>query len=151
MKQEAKGRKWILALLLALVLGLGSGVGVGVLSGGDPAAARTIGESLGTDAAQGQAAEMVTASDLAGSSTGSTAAAKDFPPRTTTKTVVVTTTVKAPPVAVGGTGSGGGTDSYGSQGMIPGGSGYMVICRDGTVSSSGGKQGACSWHGGVGG
>ncbi len=27
--------------------------------------------------------------------------------------------------------------------------GYMVICNDGTVSYSGGKRGACSWHGGV--
>lgn len=27
--------------------------------------------------------------------------------------------------------------------------GSMVICKDGTVSYAGGKQGACSWHGGV--
>lgn len=30
-----------------------------------------------------------------------------------------------------------------------GGSGYTVICRDGWVSQSGGKQGACSSHGGI--
>lgn len=30
-----------------------------------------------------------------------------------------------------------------------GGSGYRVRCNDGTVSQSGGKQGACSHHGGV--
>ena len=27
---------------------------------------------------------------------------------------------------------------------------YSVMCADGTVSSAGGRQGACSWHGGVG-
>lgn len=30
-----------------------------------------------------------------------------------------------------------------------GGSGSFVICEDGTTSSAGGQQGACSWHGGV--
>lgn len=30
-----------------------------------------------------------------------------------------------------------------------GGSGYNVTCADGWVSSSGGKQGACSHHGGI--
>jgi len=30
-----------------------------------------------------------------------------------------------------------------------GGSGYSVMCRDGWVSNSGGKQGACSSHGGI--
>lgn len=29
------------------------------------------------------------------------------------------------------------------------GSGYAVMCADGSSSSAGGKQGACSWHGGV--
>lgn len=29
------------------------------------------------------------------------------------------------------------------------GTGYMVICKDGWVSYSGGKQGACSHHGGI--
>lgn len=29
------------------------------------------------------------------------------------------------------------------------GGGYTVQCNDGTFSNSGGKQGACSWHGGV--
>jgi len=28
--------------------------------------------------------------------------------------------------------------------------GYTVTCADGTLSNAGGKQGACSWHGGVG-
>lgn len=28
-------------------------------------------------------------------------------------------------------------------------SGYATICGDGTLSHAGGKQGACSWHGGV--
>jgi hypothetical protein len=32
---------------------------------------------------------------------------------------------------------------------IPGGEGYAVYCEDGTISYSGGIQGACSWHGGV--
>lgn len=27
--------------------------------------------------------------------------------------------------------------------------GYTVVCRDGTISSAGGIQGACSYHGGV--
>ena len=30
-----------------------------------------------------------------------------------------------------------------------GGSGYPVRCADGWISNSGGKQGACSWHGGI--
>jgi hypothetical protein len=29
------------------------------------------------------------------------------------------------------------------------GGGYATLCNDGTTSMSGGKQGACSWHGGV--
>lgn len=33
--------------------------------------------------------------------------------------------------------------------VIPGGTGYAVVCRDGSISNSGGKQGACSYHGGV--
>lgn len=45
--------------------------------------------------------------------------------------------------AGGGTGS-DVSDSYGSAG-----SGYTVQCNDGSFSSSGGKRGACSWHGGV--
>lgn len=36
------------------------------------------------------------------------------------------------------------SDSNGS-----GGSGYQVTCADGWVSNSGGRQGACSHHGGV--
>ncbi|MDQ0691591.1 hypothetical protein QF047_002551 [Arthrobacter sp. W4I7] len=39
-------------------------------------------------------------------------------------------------------GSGGGPSGSGS-------SGYTAMCNDGTVSQSGGKRGACSWHGGV--
>lgn len=27
--------------------------------------------------------------------------------------------------------------------------GFTVFCKDGTISNAGGKQGACSWHGGV--
>ena len=38
----------------------------------------------------------------------------------------------------------GGTTSSGSSG-----GGYPVICNDGTTSNAGGKQGACSWHGGT--
>jgi hypothetical protein len=30
------------------------------------------------------------------------------------------------------------------------GAGYSVMCADGTLSNSGGRRGACSWHGGVG-
>jgi hypothetical protein len=30
------------------------------------------------------------------------------------------------------------------------GSGYSVVCSDGSVSHSGGRQGACSYHGGIG-
>lgn len=41
--------------------------------------------------------------------------------------------------------SNGYTQDYGS------GNGYTVVCADGTVSDSGGIQGACSHHGGVGG
>ncbi len=41
-------------------------------------------------------------------------------------------------------GSGGYTENYGN------GNGYTVVCADGTVSDSGGIQGACSHHGGVG-
>ncbi len=43
--------------------------------------------------------------------------------------------------------------SVASSGAGPGSSsqrsGRIVICKDGWVSYSGGKQGACSWHGGV--
>jgi hypothetical protein len=39
----------------------------------------------------------------------------------------------------------GYTEDYGS------GNGYTVVCADGTLSDSGGVQGACSHHGGVGG
>jgi hypothetical protein len=31
----------------------------------------------------------------------------------------------------------------------PTASAYDVVCKDGTISHAGGKQGACSWHGGV--
>lgn len=34
-------------------------------------------------------------------------------------------------------------------GVIGPGNGYPVICNDGSISNSGGIQGACSWHGGV--
>jgi hypothetical protein len=51
-------------------------------------------------------------------------------------------------VTSGGYGNGGGssgaTQDYGS------GNGYPVTCADGTLSDSGGIQGACSHHGGVG-
>ena len=42
-----------------------------------------------------------------------------------------------------------GGSSSGTTGGWSGGGG-TVICSDGWVSHSGGKQGACSWHGGVG-
>lgn len=41
-------------------------------------------------------------------------------------------------------GAGSGYSSGGSSG-----SGYSTMCNDGTLSQSGGKRGACSWHGGV--
>jgi hypothetical protein len=34
--------------------------------------------------------------------------------------------------------------------QLPPGNGYTVTCADGTTSSSGGLQGACSYHGGIG-
>lgn len=37
--------------------------------------------------------------------------------------------------------------NYGGNSSPSGG--YPVICSDGSMSSSGGKQGACSWHGGL--
>lgn len=43
--------------------------------------------------------------------------------------------------------SSSGSGGYTSGGSF--GSGYSVMCNDGTVSKSGGKSGACSWHGGV--
>lgn len=39
-----------------------------------------------------------------------------------------------------------GSGEFGSFDRSPG---SIVICNDGTVSHSGGKRGACSWHGGV--
>lgn len=36
-----------------------------------------------------------------------------------------------------------------SSGENPASGGSRVVCKDGWVSYSGGKQGACSWHGGV--
>jgi hypothetical protein len=51
----------------------------------------------------------------------------------------------------------GTADSYGTSGSSSGatedygtGNGYSVVCADGTLSDSGGIQGACSHHGGVG-
>lgn len=35
------------------------------------------------------------------------------------------------------------------NGSTTGGNGYYVTCNDGWISGSGGKQGACSHHGGV--
>jgi hypothetical protein len=48
----------------------------------------------------------------------------------------------------------GGSDSSGSSGYAPAptigsGNSYAVTCADGTISDSGGIQGACSYHGGV--
>lgn len=43
-------------------------------------------------------------------------------------------------------GVGGGGGNYAPPAT---GGGYTVQCNDGTFSNSGGKQGACSWHGGV--
>jgi hypothetical protein len=36
----------------------------------------------------------------------------------------------------------------GGYGVTSGGNGYVVVCRDGWISHSGGIQGACSSHGG---
>jgi hypothetical protein len=51
---------------------------------------------------------------------------------------------KSTPLHFADGGGGSGTSSgYGT------GNGYAVICADGTISDSGGIQGACSYHGGV--
>ena len=44
----------------------------------------------------------------------------------------------------------GGSSTYpgGGSSTYPGG-GSWVMCNDGRTSNAGGKQGACSWHGGV--
>lgn len=61
----------------------------------------------------------------------------------------------ASPSSGGGTlysGSSSGPSSSGSGGYTSSGSsgaGYSTMCSDGSVSKSGGKSGACSWHGGV--
>lgn len=39
--------------------------------------------------------------------------------------------------------------AYSQSGGTTSGGGYSVTCRDGTISESGGKSGACSHHGGV--
>ncbi|MFC8521358.1 MULTISPECIES: hypothetical protein [Micrococcaceae] len=47
---------------------------------------------------------------------------------------------------------GGRSSSSSAVGATTGGSsggGYSTMCNDGTASKSGGKSGACSWHGGV--
>lgn len=64
------------------------------------------------------------------------------PPTTPTSptTPTVPTTPMAPTLPTGPTPPGG---------VIPGGNGYPVVCADGTISNSGGIQGACSHHGGV--
>jgi uncharacterized membrane protein YgcG len=49
----------------------------------------------------------------------------------------------------GGSSSSSRGGSSGSYGGYSGGSGYTVRCNDGSYSQSGGRQGACSWHGGV--
>jgi hypothetical protein len=46
-------------------------------------------------------------------------------------------------------GSSGGSGGSVGGGTLPSGNGYPVMCADGTMSDSGGIQGACSWHGGV--
>lgn len=38
--------------------------------------------------------------------------------------------------------------TYSPPPVIPGGNGYPVVCADGSISNSGGIQGACSHHGG---
>lgn len=48
-----------------------------------------------------------------------------------------------------GSGSTSGTGNHVSGSYGSPGSGYPVQCNDGSFSSSGGKRGACSWHGGV--
>ncbi|MFC9352836.1 hypothetical protein [Arthrobacter sp. NPDC057013] len=46
--------------------------------------------------------------------------------------------------------SGGSSSGYSGGSYGGGGSGYTVVCSDGWVSHSGGRQGACSHHGGIG-
>jgi hypothetical protein len=50
-----------------------------------------------------------------------------------------------------GGGSSGSNYSSGDgyAGSSSSGGGYSTMCNDGTFSQSGGKRGACSWHGGV--
>jgi hypothetical protein len=53
----------------------------------------------------------------------------------------------------GGSTGGAGSDfctNHACIGNFDNGSGYVVQCADGTWSHSGGKPGACSWHGGEG-
>jgi hypothetical protein len=45
--------------------------------------------------------------------------------------------------------SGAPTGSSTNGGVIPDGNRYEVMCSDGTISYSGGIQGACSYHGGL--
>jgi hypothetical protein len=49
-----------------------------------------------------------------------------------------------------GTDNGSGSYNSGSGTDLGSGNGYTVICADGSISHSGGIQGACSHHGGVG-
>lgn len=49
----------------------------------------------------------------------------------------------------GSSGSGSSSAYGGYSGSTSSGSGYSVTCGDGSISGSGGKQGACSHHGGV--
>ena len=66
---------------------------------------------------------------------------------------------KAPVLAYGGVssasspatgGSGDFCDTHACIENFDNGTGYVVQCADGTYSHSGGIQGACSWHGGLG-
>lgn len=60
-----------------------------------------------------------------------------------TKPVAPTPTIPPPPVYVP-------PPTYTPPTVDYPGTGYPVMCADGTLSYSGGIQGACSWHGGVG-
>jgi len=46
-------------------------------------------------------------------------------------------------------GTAGFCESHACIGNFDNGDGYTAQCADGTWSHSGGKSGACSWHGGV--
>ena len=150
------------ALAAVLLVGAGAGAATADFSGPDPVAISSTGQSIGRLKAEPIVAASVANAHADGEARGSHKAAREVPPVTEVTTNFTTTTVAAADEPGPGVGTNiyvdpgtdpysGSYDSSGSQWgpgyTIPGGSGYPTTCADGSTSNSGGRPGACSWHG----